>query len=129
MDNILAYMKFRADITFKQAPFNEADAMILSAVIGLDFEGLSGEAVSMYELAERYSDIPNPDSADVNYMEHINPNSLTVLTGCKLERSLQGAQAGDTFQFMRQGYFCADKNSAPGSIIFNRTVALNSSWK
>ncbi len=69
MDNILTYMKFRADVTFRQAPFNEADAMVLSAIIGLDFEGLSGETISMYELAERYSDIPNPETKDERYDE------------------------------------------------------------
>ncbi len=59
----------------------------------------------------------------------LNPDSLKVLTGCKIEGGLKGLKSGDTFQFMRQGYYCVDKDSTEDNIIFNRTVALNSSWK
>lgn len=61
--------------------------------------------------------------------EDINPDSLSILNGCLLEGSLKGIKPGDTYQFMRQGYFCADKDSTEDHIIINRTVALNSSWK
>ena len=64
-----------------------------------------------------------------NYLNHLNPNSLEILEGCLVEGGLKDAKCGDTFQFMRQGYFCVDKNSTDEKIIFNRTVALNTSWK
>ncbi len=74
--------------------------------------------------------VPNPDAADVNYLEHINPDSLEVLTGCKLERSLENAQPGAGYQFLRMGYFCADsKDSKPGALVFNRSVELKDSYK
>ena len=64
-----------------------------------------------------------------NYLNHLNPNSLEILEGCLVEGGLRDSKCGDTFQFMRQGYFCVDKRSEPGKLVFNRTVALNSSWK
>jgi glutaminyl-tRNA synthetase len=69
----------------------------------------------------------NPDVGDdVNSI--INPNSLEVLTDCFLEPSLTEARAGDKFQFERTGYFCADLASAPGKLVFNRTVTLKDTW-
>ncbi len=68
----------------------------------------------------------NPDSD--NFKEYINPNSLQVLTGCMLEPTLAEARPGERFQFERQGYFCADPDSAPGKPVFNRTVALRDAW-
>ena len=64
-----------------------------------------------------------------NYLNHLNPNSLEILEGCLVEGGVKDAKCGDTFQFMRQGYFCVDKNSTDDKLIFNRTVALNTSWK
>ncbi len=59
----------------------------------------------------------------------LNPNSLEVLTDCKLEPSLKGAQPGDRFQFLRMGYFIADAvDSKPGTPIFNRTTPLRDTW-
>lgn len=66
-------------------------------------------------------DEPTPDSP-------INPESLVVLTGCKAEPSLAGAAPGERFQFLRQGYFCVDKDSTPERLVFNRTVGLKDSW-
>ena len=72
---------------------------------------------------------PAPDAADKDFLDHLNPNSLRVLTGCKLEQSLAEAKAQDRFQFMRLGYFCADsRDSAPDHLVFNRTVTLKDSW-
>jgi glutaminyl-tRNA synthetase len=67
-----------------------------------------------------------PEGGDV--MENLNPDSLVVLSGCKLEPMLAKAQAGDRFQFERKGYFCADYDSRPGSLVFNRTVTLRDTW-
>jgi len=62
------------------------------------------------------------------FTQLINPNSLEVLRGCKLEPQLGSAAAGARFQFERQGYFSADPDSTPGSPVFNRTVSLKDSW-
>ena len=73
----------------------------------------------------------DPDPAghkDVDFNEFLNENSLKVLTGCKLEPSLKEAKEGDRFQFQRLGYFCVDKDSKPGALVFNRTVGLKDTW-
>lgn len=70
----------------------------------------------------------NPADTEA-FEENINPDSLVILADCRLEGSLKGAKAGDTFQFMRQGYFCVDPDSTSEHPVFNRTVALNSSWE
>ncbi|MBU0664273.1 MAG: glutamine--tRNA ligase/YqeY domain fusion protein [Proteobacteria bacterium] len=72
----------------------------------------------------------NPDAdKQVDFKEHLNPNSLTILDNCMLEPSLAKAQAGESFQFERHGYFCADLiSSQPGAPAFNRTVTLRDSW-
>lgn len=60
--------------------------------------------------------------------EDINPDSLTVLEDCLIEGGVKGAKPGDVFQFMRQGYFCVDKDSTDDKLVINRTVDLKSSW-
>ncbi len=61
---------------------------------------------------------------------NLNPNSLTVLSHCKLEADLKDAQAYDSFQFVRNGYFCCDaKDSSKDHLVFNRIVSLKSSYK
>lgn len=60
---------------------------------------------------------------------NLNPNSLTVLKDCRLEPSVSDAKAYDSFQFVRQGFFCVDcKDSKPGELVFNRIVSLKSSF-
>lgn len=63
-----------------------------------------------------------------DYIDDLNPNSLEVIENCLLEGGFEDAKPGDTFQFMRNGYFCVDKDSTEDKLVFNRTVALNSSW-
>jgi glutaminyl-tRNA synthetase len=71
-----------------------------------------------------------PDAGDKNFLDCLNPASLEVLTGAKLERSLVDAAAPASFQFMRLGYFCVDnKDSKPGHPVFNRSVSLKDSFK
>jgi len=65
---------------------------------------------------------------DDDYRTLLNPESLTVLTGCKLEPSLRDARALDKFQFQRLGYFCADYDSTHERPVFNRTVSLKDTW-
>ncbi|MDD6642825.1 MAG: glutamine--tRNA ligase/YqeY domain fusion protein [Faecousia sp.] len=73
---------------------------------------------------------PDPDGADKDFLECLNPDSLEVLTGCKVEAGLVGAQAPAAFQFMRLGYFCPDsKDSTPEHPVFNRSVSLKDSYK
>ena len=71
-----------------------------------------------------------PDGADKDFMDCLNPGSLEILTGCKVEAGLQEATAPASFQFMRLGYFCLDnKDSKPGHLVFNRSVSLKDSFK
>ena len=75
-------------------------------------------------------DDPDPDAAGKDFLACLNPGSLEVLTGCKLEASLSDAKASTSYQFMRMGYFCPDcKDSAPGHLVFNRSVSLKDSFK
>jgi glutaminyl-tRNA synthetase len=68
------------------------------------------------------------DPASENYLEHLNPQSLEVLRGAKVEPSLVRAAAGSRFQFERLGYFCVDPDSKEGRLVFNRTVSLRDTW-
>jgi glutaminyl-tRNA synthetase len=61
------------------------------------------------------------------YLDYLNPDSLKIVTA-KVEKSLENVVAGDKFQFERKGYFCVDKDSQPGKLVFNRTVTLKDSW-
>jgi glutaminyl-tRNA synthetase len=58
----------------------------------------------------------------------LNPNSLEVLTNCKVEPGLREAAPGTRLQFERLGYFCVDRDSTPERRVFNRTVALRDAW-
>jgi glutaminyl-tRNA synthetase len=69
---------------------------------------------------------PNPDAG--NFAADLNPESLEVLSNAKLEPALAGGNSNDPIQFERQGYFCRDRDSAPGHLIFNRTVGLRDTW-
>jgi glutaminyl-tRNA synthetase len=72
---------------------------------------------------------PNQVEADQTFMANLNPDSLQVLTGCKVEPMLGSAEPGARFQFERVGYFCADiKDSKPGAPVFNRIVTLRDTW-
>ena len=73
---------------------------------------------------------PDPDAADKDFLECLNPDSLEILTGCKIERALAAAKAPESYQFMRLGYFCPDnKDSTPEHPVFNRSVSLKDSYK
>jgi glutaminyl-tRNA synthetase len=76
----------------------------------------------------------NPDDDDegedgADYKRNLNPQSLIRLTSCKVEPSLANAAKGSSYQFLRQGYFCADSvDSTAGALVFNRTVSLRDTW-
>ena len=82
--------------------------------------------VRMYD---RLFHVENPDGQEGEFTSYLNPDSLKVIATAKAERSLEGAKPGDKFQFMRLGYFCADKESTSQKLIFNRTVTLKDHWK
>ncbi len=64
-----------------------------------------------------------------DFLDNVNPDSLEVLTGCKVEPGLASAKGSDRFQFERLGYFCVDPvDSRPGALVFNRTVTLRDTW-
>ena len=62
------------------------------------------------------------------WTDNVNPDSLVVMKDAKLEQGLDQAKPGERFQFLRQGYFCVDKDSTPEAPVFNRTVALRDTW-
>jgi glutaminyl-tRNA synthetase len=81
--------------------------------------------VRLYDYLFR-SPYPGADGRDL--FEDLNPDSETVLRGCVVEPSLAGLPAGETVQFERLGYFCPDPDSAPGALVFNRTLTLRDTW-
>ena len=81
-------------------------------------------------LYDRLFSVENPDAdKEVDFKEHLNPDSLNLLSNCMVEPSLADLTPGTCVQFERQGYFCIDtKDSKPGVPVFNRTVGLRDSW-
>lgn len=72
---------------------------------------------------------PYPEDTDgEDFLVNLNPESLNVLDGCKIEPFVKDAPAGSRYQFERQGYFCLDPDSTPEKRVFNRTVALKDTW-
>lgn len=82
------------------------------------------------KLYDRLFNVENPsDESKVgSFTENLNPASEVVLDNCKIESNLRDVKPGETFQFLRLGYFCVDTDSTENNIIFNRTVALKDSW-
>ncbi len=80
-------------------------------------------------LYDRLFNNEDPDSAEGDYRDYINPDSLVVLSGCKAEPSLASAAPEDRFQFEREGYFCTDrKDASANNLVFNLTVGLRDTW-
>jgi len=71
---------------------------------------------------------PNDVEEGQDFTANINPDSLQVLTGCKVEPFLQGAEAGSRYQFLRNGYFVVDLDSTEDKLVFNRAVSLRDTW-
>jgi len=83
--------------------------------------------VRLYEKLFTKED-PNDVPEGQEFTANLNPESLKVLTDCKLEPSLAAATPGSRYQFERLGYFCADPDSKPEQLVFNRTVPLRDTW-
>jgi len=81
-------------------------------------------------LYERLFDVENPLDVEEGgtFLDHLNPASLEVRMGAKLEPALGGAKPGELYQFERLGYFAADPDGSPGAPVFNRTITLRDSW-
>ncbi|MFZ2658010.1 MAG: glutamine--tRNA ligase/YqeY domain fusion protein [Victivallales bacterium] len=77
---------------------------------------------------DRLLSVADASAEEGDFKSFLNPNSLEVLKGCKLEPGLAKSAAGQKFQFERQGYFSCDPDSKPGAPVFNRIVALKDSW-
>ncbi len=92
----------------------------VSAVHSLDAE------VRLYD--RLFSDEDPSGHKDIDPREFLNPGSLTIVKGCRVEPSLADAKPLDKFQFQRIGYFCVDNDSRPDSLVFNRTVQLKDTW-
>ena len=71
---------------------------------------------------------PNDVEEGKDFTDYVNPDSLEILSSCKLEPSLKDAAPGGSFQFLRNGYFCVDPDSGKDRLIFNRTVGLRDTW-
>ena len=99
---------------------------IKSTIHWLDAHTAADAEVRLY--SNLFTD-PDPDGADKDFLECLNPESLEILSDCKVEASLVDAKAPAAFQFMRLGYFCPDKDSTPEHPIFNRSVSLKDSFK
>ena len=93
----------------------------VSAAHALDAE------VRLYDLLFTKPD-PDDTPEGQDFTAYINPNSLEVLTGCKVEPSLAGSPPLSRYQFLRLGYFCTDPDSTADRLVFNRTVSLRDSW-
>lgn len=83
---------------------------------------LEGEA----RVYDRLFMVENPGGE--RWKEQINPRSLEILSGCRVEPSLSVAKPQDRFQFERLGYYCVDDDSREGKLVFNRTVTLRDTW-
>jgi glutaminyl-tRNA synthetase len=81
-------------------------------------------------LYDKLLSVPDPsaEKEQKDFKEYLNPDSLEILRGCKVERSLAEARPGEFFQFLRQGYFSVDPDSTPSLPVFNRSVTLRDTW-
>jgi glutaminyl-tRNA synthetase len=86
-------------------------------------------ATADVRLYDRLFKVENPAAEDCDFKEYINPDSLKVIKNAFIEPHLQHAETGAHFQFMRNGYFCIDKDSTHDKLIFNRTVTLKEGFK
>ena len=80
-------------------------------------------------LYDRLFAVPDPlDDHEVDFIDHLNPNSVEILKNVFVEPSLKNVKPGRQLQFMRKGYFCVDPDSSADHLVFNRTVTLKDSW-
>jgi glutaminyl-tRNA synthetase len=85
-------------------------------------------ATAEVRLYDRLFRVEDPGNEERDFKEYINTESLQVIPNAYIERDLATAQLGRGYQFLRKGYFTMDKDSAPGKLVFNRTVTLKDTW-
>ncbi len=85
-------------------------------------------ATAEVRLYDRLFKVENPAAEEGDFKEFLNPESLVVIKDAIIESSLLKAGMDDRYQFIRKGYFCLDKDSTPGKLVFNRTVTLKDAW-
>ena len=71
---------------------------------------------------------PDDAAEGEDFKSNLNPNSLEILSSCRVEPSLSEAKPGSRYQFERLGYFCVDPDSGEDKLVFNRTVSLRDTW-
>ncbi|MBQ1651127.1 MAG: glutamine--tRNA ligase, partial [Paludibacteraceae bacterium] len=98
---------------------------VKSTINWVDTKNAAKAEVRLYD---RLFSIENPSASEKDFRELLNPDSLKVVEGCIVERSLASAKPLEHFQFLKQGYFTVDKDSTPEKPIFNRTVSLKDNW-
>ncbi len=98
---------------------------VKSTINWVDTKNAAKAEVRLYD---RLFSIENPSAYEKDFRELLNPDSLKVVEGCIVERSLANAKPLEHFQFLKQGYFTVDKDSTPEKPIFNRTVSLKDNW-
>jgi len=99
---------------------------VKSTIHWVDADTATDAEVRIYD--NLFSD-SDPDGGEKDFIECLNPDSLQVLKGCKVERCLRDANFPHSYQFMRKGYFCVDnRDSSPEHLVFNRSVALKDSF-
>ncbi len=103
----------------------EADRKVKGTLHWVSAEKSIPAEVRLYD---RLFNVENPSADERDFRELLNPESLKVLTNCRVELSLKDAKPLDQFQFQRIGYFNVDPDSTPEKLIFNRTVSLKDSW-
>ena len=132
----------RADDVVKNAAGDivEVIASLVPNTVGQDApEGIKArgvihwvDAISAVDCAvniyDRLFNQADPDQGEQHFLEHLNPDSLQVVTGCKAEAILEESIAGDHYQFEREGYFTRDTSDA-ASPVFNCTIGLRDNWK
>ncbi|CAN5160160.1 glutamine--tRNA ligase/YqeY domain fusion protein [soil metagenome] len=105
-----------------------------SDISGLQVKGtihwvsVTHAATAEVRLYARLLNVEDPATAEGDFKDHINPDSLQTIHAAYIEPSLKDAVAGKHFQFIRKGYFCVDKDSTADHLIFNRTVTLKDAW-
>ncbi len=134
-------IKAEESITDDHGNIIEIKATLVPNTIGKNPEGIKPRGVIHWVSVDKCVDCevrlydrlfydPAPDVGDKNFLEHINPNSLEILSGCKAEVSLAESTMDDRFQFEREGYFCLDqKYSTTENKVFNRTIGLKDNWE
>jgi glutaminyl-tRNA synthetase len=142
-----AEVRLRAAYILKcERVVKDADGTLVELRCTIDAESLSGSTATRrvkgtihwvsaahaidaeVRLYDRLFSSEDPSDEGRDPLSDLNPNSLEVVTGCKLEPRLAAATPGERFQFERQGYFSVDPDSRPGALVFNRTVTLKDAW-